>query len=314
MSDLTDVSVVVPVFNGEGYIERALCSALDQTGCRFEVIVVDDGSSDSTQSILQKFSRDVRVVRHVENRGLPAARNTGIRSAKSDVVALMDADDFWAKGKLAEQAQVFREHPEIDIVFTDFSTVDQNGEKTGWQGGIRKQLPALGLTLRELGSDVFELVGDVHYALIRHTSFMHPSGVSIRKPILDVAGYFDESMKYCEDLEMWIRLAACGKVALIDKTLVTIEARSESWGRHVTKNSEHILALYESLPGRFPDMPESVRSHVANFVEAKRLALGWQHRRAGNREIARTHYQKALRSRFSLGAFCGYWKTFVPIG
>lgn len=313
MNGPSQVSVIIPVYNGAGYVSRAIESALDQEQVNHEVIVVDDGSSDDLASVLARFGDKIRLVRHQENKGLPAARNTGVRAAQSDIIALLDADDWWSKEKLREQVAVLRENPEIDIVFTDFLTVDQCGVKTGWQGGIKDQMPTLGLQLRELGTHVYELVGDVHYALIRHTSFMHPSSMSMRKQMFESAGYFDESMRYCEDLEFWIRLASCGRVALIDSTLVTIEARADSWGRHVIKNSEHILGLYESLPDRFPRMPDSVRTHIDRFVEAKHLALGWHYRQVGQRSLARTHYITALKSRFSCNAIGGLLKTLLPL-
>ena len=122
------ISVVIPNYNGERFIERTLKSVLDQTYQRFEIIVVDDASSDSSPSIVQAFAaRDprIRLIRLAKNGGVSNARNTGIREAKGDYIALLDNDDLWTPDKLERQMKLAGE---AEIVYCSYDFVDENDQ------------------------------------------------------------------------------------------------------------------------------------------------------------------------------------------
>jgi glycosyltransferase involved in cell wall biosynthesis len=110
------VSVVIPAFDAARYVREAIRSVLAQTHAPLEVIVVDDGSSDTTASVATRFASPVRVVRRAHG-GIGAARNTGIAEARGEFIALLDADDLWEHDKLARQLEVFAGDPSLDIVF-----------------------------------------------------------------------------------------------------------------------------------------------------------------------------------------------------
>ncbi|HEY1186256.1 MAG TPA: glycosyltransferase family A protein, partial [Gemmata sp.] len=160
-------SVVIPVFNGARYIARSVASALGQQGVRHEVIVVDDGSADGSGDLVAALGPAVRLIRHESNRGLPAARNTGIRAARGERIAFLDSDDWWAADKLAAQGALFDAAPELGTVFCDFAGVDLGGRASGWQGGLVDQLPRFGLDLAPVCTGGYRLGGSVTHALIR---------------------------------------------------------------------------------------------------------------------------------------------------
>ena len=106
------VSVIIPTYNRAAKAARAVSSVLFQTFSDYEVIVVDDGSSDGTREALAPFGRRIRVLSHGENRGVSAARNSGIRASQGSLVAFLDSDDYWFPEKLSTQAAFFESHPE----------------------------------------------------------------------------------------------------------------------------------------------------------------------------------------------------------
>ena len=305
-------SVVIPVYNGARYVARSVASALRQDGVSAEVIVVDDGSADGSADIAAAVDPAVRVLRHEANRGLPAARNTGIRAARGAWVAFLDSDDWWAADKLAAQAALAAAAPELGTVFSDFAGVDLDGKPSGWQGGLVGQLPGLGLALVPVAAGGYRLDGPVAHALIRHTSFMHPSTVAVRRAVFDAAGFFDEDFRHMEDLEMWMRLATHSRVGLVGRVLTHVEQRPNSLGRQTRRAGEYMIRLYAGLPERFPDMPPDLRAHVARFVEAKHLGLGWHYRAANDLPAARRHYRAALRHKLRLRTLAALARTYLP--
>lgn len=115
--DSPRISVVIPVFNGERFLSDAIASALSQTLLPYEILVIDDGSTDGSTRIAESFGPPVRVIRQ-ENRGEAAARNRGIEAAKGDWIAFLDCDDIWKREKLALQAALLS--PGVDCVHTNF--------------------------------------------------------------------------------------------------------------------------------------------------------------------------------------------------
>lgn len=110
------ISVVIPAYNSGAYLQPAIDSVLAEQWPRLEVVVVDDGSSDGTPEAAESYGVPVVVIRH-GRRGHPAARNTGVRTARGEFLAFLDHDDLWAAGRLAKQVKCFRDDPDLDLVF-----------------------------------------------------------------------------------------------------------------------------------------------------------------------------------------------------
>ena len=116
-NEVPTISCIVPVYNGERFLSEALDSILGQTYRKLEVIVVDDGSADGTESVAKRYGEKIRYCRQ-PNAGAPAARDEGIRIAKGELVAFLDADDLWHPEKLERQQARFQARPELDLCFT----------------------------------------------------------------------------------------------------------------------------------------------------------------------------------------------------
>lgn len=205
------VSVVIPAYNAAWCVRRAVDSALAQTGIAFEVIVVNDGSSDSTAEVLAGYGPAIHIVNQV-NGGLSNARNAGIRTAVADYVAFLDADDWWLPGKLSCQVEMLDSHP--DVVFCSTTTqvrTSSGGRLPDWCCPRALATPDL--------VDMFRV-----NALVAGSG----SAVMARRADLLACGGFDESLRSLEDIDMWMRLAARGGYRCIDQPLAAIEKRGDS--------------------------------------------------------------------------------------
>src|SRR5579872_3523283 len=194
------VSVIIPAYDSERYVADAVRSVLAQTYRPYEIIVVDDGSTDGTARALEAFGGEIRYL-HQDNRGEPAARNTGMRAATGEYIAFLDSDDLWLPQKLELQMAYFAVHPACAFVYSDMSTFDENG--------------VMDASVKVRFNITFPS-GNIFRALFRETLFGSGS-VVFRRTCLEKVGYFDEDFLVGSDYEMWLRIALhyeCGVVDL----------------------------------------------------------------------------------------------------
>jgi glycosyltransferase involved in cell wall biosynthesis len=197
---MPETSVIIPTHNRRAMVREAIASVLVQRGASFELIVVDDGSTDGTWDDLQRLARDpVRVLR-TGNSGPAVARNRGVALARGRYLAFLDSDDLWMPGKLASQVALMHTNPHLAI--------SQSGEV--WMRNGRRVNPARRHQKRS---------GDIFADSLR-TCLISPSAVIMKRELLDEAGGFDETMAACEDYDLWLRILARHEAGLIDEPLV----------------------------------------------------------------------------------------------
>jgi glycosyltransferase involved in cell wall biosynthesis len=224
------VSVVIPTYNCATFLPAAIESVLAQTYKDFEILVVDDGSTDATSEAIAPYLDQVRFIRQ-ENKGLAGARNTGIRASKGEFIALLDADDTWLPYKLELQLPRFADS-EVLIVFSDFSVKYSDGR-----------------SLHVVDNYV-------------RSRFLFPSTMVLRRDSMNRNGLFDEEMLACEDVELFTRICLQGKVAWIRKPLMV---RYE--GTHnITSNSQRMLhymiVAFTKVLAKEPYMQRSARNAI----------------------------------------------------
>ncbi|HLW97931.1 MAG TPA: glycosyltransferase family A protein [Candidatus Acidoferrales bacterium] len=193
-SPAAEVSVIIPAYNVSKYIGEALDSVFKQTFQGFEVIVVNDGSPDTEQleRVLENYHDRILYLTQ-EHKGLAGARNTAIRAARGNYVALLDADDFWEPEYLAVQLDYLHKNPDMDVVSCNSRFF---GDKT-----------YAGRTFM----DVFPSDGPVTFeSLVTRKCNVFVS-VTARREAIEQSGLFDESLMSCEDYDLWLRLAADGR-------------------------------------------------------------------------------------------------------
>jgi len=251
------VSVIIPVFNGEAFIARAIESILAQTYTAFEVVVIDDGSTDGTSDIVQSYGASV-VYAHQSNLERSVARNAGLKLATGQFIAFLDADDWWFVEKLERQVAYAEKHPDLGLIYSWVNVVDDAGQQLRVLGNERPLLEAE-------GSDLFE------WFLLGH-SVPTPS-VMIRKECLDAVGGFDESITYIEDWDLWMRIANRYSVGYVAEPLACYQVRHSYlpavFARHQLQ--EKRLYVLEKALGARPGIKAEVRRHAlqkANWYSA----------------------------------------------
>ncbi|MGD8512523.1 MAG: glycosyltransferase [Deltaproteobacteria bacterium] len=192
------VSVVIPSYNRASLLKEAVDSVLGQDFDDFELIVIDDGSTDDTAGLLQSYP-NICVVRQ-DHRGVSAARNAGIRRASGRFLAFLDSDDLWLPGKLSAQIAFFKTHPKALICQTEEIWI-RSGVRVNPRRRHRKD-----------SGMIFER--SVELCLVS------PSAVMLKRNLLDEVGWFDESLPACEDYDLWLRIAWRFPVHLIRTPLV----------------------------------------------------------------------------------------------
>jgi glycosyltransferase involved in cell wall biosynthesis len=196
MTQKSLVSVVCPAYNCERFIEPALDSVFAQSHRPIEVIVVDDGSTDSTAELVKGY-HEVRYLNQT-NRGPSAARNCGIRAARGEFVAFLDLDDLWIPEKLAKQVAALESCPEAGLSFSDMRLFDSAGQDR------LTMFQKYRLTAEYFGHDS---VVDRAVAKLVTVNFIPTSSVLARKSALTQVGGFDEQFRKSEDWDLWLRIA-----------------------------------------------------------------------------------------------------------
>jgi len=199
---VVEISVIIPTFNRSETVLRAVESVISQDHPSFEVIVVDDGSNDGTRALMPSAA-NLKFVVHPSNRGVSAARNTGIRQSSGRLVAFLDSDDYWIPGKLKCQTEFFDANPS--------AVACQTGER--WIRKGRRVNPGL----RHMKSS-----GDIFLASL-HLCLVSPSAVMLKKSLLDEVGLFDENLPACEDYDLWLRISYKYPIELIEQEFVVRE-------------------------------------------------------------------------------------------
>ena len=203
-------SVVIPLYNKQNSIVSTLQSVLAQTNQNFEIVVVDDGSTDNAAQVVEEFFEKYpslqggdrgRLVKK-PNGGVCSARNRGIQEAKYDYIALLDGDDLWDEHYLEEQVRLIQDFPEAKMWGVNYAFVKNGIAKKCYQG--------LGENYRGYVENYFST---------RHNDLFCSSSVVIKKETFDIVGYFDENIAYSEDLDMWYRIILHYPIAFYDKVL-----------------------------------------------------------------------------------------------
>ena len=234
------ISVVIPTYNRQNVLPRAVASVLKQKDVFFELIVVDDGSTDDTASLLGPRTTHhvsnnrlpavrcsssvaleswpvIRVFRQEENKGPAAARNVGIKQARGAWIAFLDSDDEWKPGKLKAQSDFFAKNPDYDICQTEEIWI-RNGTRVN---PMKKH--------KKYGGWIFEQCLPL--------CIVSPSAVMMRRKLFDAVGLFDESFPACEDYDLWLRIASRFPVGLIEKPYLL------KYGGHADQRSREFPAM-----------------------------------------------------------------------
>lgn len=263
------VSIIIPSYNYGRFIGRALNSVLSQSYQDYEIIIVDDASTDDTKDVVGKYNDPrIRYIVHPVNCGPSKARNTGIEASKGRYIAFLDSDDIWMPEKIESQIGLFQNGPDnLGVVYTNMKVCDETTSKT-------------------FSTHFFAYRGKVLQSLLE-VNHVGNSGVMIKKECFAKAGLFDVSMRLCEDWDMWIRVACFDQFDCIEQPLFTLFTHSSNSSanlKQMISGRETLLQKHAALYRRYPKI-HSLQYYI----------LGIQCFREGLMARGRKHFLRALK-------------------
>lgn len=274
----TKASIIIPVNNGERYIRQTINSALAQTYSDFEVIVVDDGSSDNTRNILASYGNRIRYI-YQENKGPAAARNTGYRVANGQYLLFLDSDDLIPPEKLARHIDFLETWPQHELAYSAWHFLSDDGSTILGEKRPRKE-------------------GHLLVDMLRRSFVMvSPGAVVIKRTCLDRIGLFDESPALIgtEDTDLWLRIAAAGYTfGYIDQPLLQYRVRHDS----VSSNTARKIEVRTARLDKFftvPDLPEVIKNLKAEAYSTIYFEAAADYYRIGDMEQGCHNLQMAIK-------------------
>ncbi|MGC4097217.1 MAG: glycosyltransferase family A protein [Nitrospira sp.] len=302
------VSVIIPTWNRESFVVKAIDSVLDQSFTDFEVIVIDDGSTDDTRRDLQKYINSIRYI-YQENAGVSAARNAGIRLAQGEWVAFLDSDDEWTKDYLSAQVAQIAEFPNAVAHITNAVTLTPGGGRSSLfvETGLSEKFKANQCLVSQRPLQI----------VVEHAPWFLQSLI-IRWDVLLEAGLFDPELSIAEDLDVIARVSLRGTFTFCIKELVEIYRRDESiehLGAQSLKQgiyrSNAFGKVYANLLSS-PGLSLIEKSAVANALSCTKRALGNILVMAGRKAEARLLYKQSFFLYPSVKSLIKIAGTFLP--
>lgn len=256
------VSVIIPAYNVEKTVLRTVESVFEQTLTDFELIVINDGSTDSTLTKLNEIEDPRMSVFSFENGGLSTARNRGTEKATGEYITFIDADDLWTPDKLALQAEQLDRQPEVGVAYSWTLTMSDDG--TEFHPGK---------------SPTFE--GDVYGDLLISNFIASGSNIMARREAIAAIGGFDASLNSCEDWDCWLKLAAKWPFAVVPKPQILYRQTSGSMSSQVRVIEEaHLIVhsrAFRQAPQRLQHLEAAGRCRNYQYIAelAVRHAKSW---------------------------------------
>lgn len=288
------VSVIIPLYNADKYIERTLKSVLNQTYQNLEVIIVDDESPDNSVQVCQKFTDPrIRIV-HQKNRGLAGSRNTGIRHASGEYLAFMDADDIWLPEKLEKHIAHLESNSEVGVSFSRSAFIDENDKPLGiYQITKLKDITPLDILCRSP-------IGNGSAAVFKKAVF---EDIKFQDNLYGYVEdyYFDDTFKLSEDIECWVRIAITTnwKFAGLAQPLTLYRVHSQG----LSTNLKVMLNTREDL---FNKTAAYAPEQMARWVKPARA---YHQRYVARRAI--TIHKGGVALRLMCRSIMNYWRIII---
>ncbi|MEQ8972795.1 MAG: glycosyltransferase [Coleofasciculus sp. C1-SOL-03] len=237
------VSVIIPVFNGEKTIRETIESVLQQTVADFELMVINDGSTDNTLSVISQIKDSRLKVFSYANAGLAASRNRGISQATGTYISFIDADDLWTADKLEAQIKALEANPQAGVAYSWTDWIDESGQ-----------------FLRPGGHIIAN--GNVYDKLLLRDFIEGGSNVLVLAKAFAEVGGFDESLNAVEDWEMWLRLAARYEFVCVPSAQILYRISPNSMSTDVWKMEAASLQVIERALAQSPEPLDYLKRQV----------------------------------------------------
>lgn len=295
------VSIVIPTYNTGEYIQYTLESVFKQTYEDFEVIVVDDGSTDDTKEVLQVYMERIRYI-YQENSGRSEARNTGIKAAKGKYVAFLDSDDLWTPGKLETQIDILEKNHDIDFLFGDKQRFSNDGRII-----IHSMFKEKGYDEIFFGDSLY--VRDAYKKLLDEP-FIPTGTVIMKRDCFDEAGLFDKDI-YAEDWDFWLRVALFKNMAYANELWELERDRPGSGSKNLKAVYESNIKTIEKHEREYKDFLSNLDIDLKNKLHENYKNFGYFLMK-NEKLLSREYFKKSLSRRFNLRVMVYFLITYLP--
>jgi len=253
------ISVIMPIYNGERYIVSAIESVLAQTYKNFEIVIVNDGSTDNSREKISAYLK-LPFVQYIEqvNRGVAAARNTAIRKAAGEWIAFLDQDDLWLPRKLEAQVDFMRAEPAAPMIHANVNWIDAHGQRVelDWDNNVS-------------GNCLGQLFQRNRIAVVT---------VAVKKECLGAVGLLDESLSGVDDYELWLRIARRFPIGRLDEIVACYRFHELNTSRAGGMMADRELAAIEQFVKAFPDVTQTIGRRAVRSRKAElHFKLGGWH-------------------------------------
>ncbi len=290
------ISIIIPTYNCARYIGEALDSVLAQTRDDYEIIVIDDGSTDGTGDLIKNKYPMVRYF-FTEQTGVSSARNLGIKMSKGDLIAFLDADDMWSPDKLEKQVAILDARPDLSMVFTEHCTFNKD------KSIINKSFDKRNKLMR----------GDIVKNIFLNT-YLTTSTVMIKKKVFDKVGLFEEQLRAAEDDNMWMRISMEHQIDLIDEPLVHYRITEGSLSRTHRNCIDGVKTNIDLIKAKYPDLyrrlgPRSINNkyYVIYFSEGYYFFTNKEY------DAAKVYFKKSIGfNPYKLKTYFYFLSCFLP--
>jgi len=304
------VSIVIPSFNSKDYIVETIDSILRQSFRDFEILLIDDCSTDGTEEIIQSISDDrLRYLKLEQNHGGPSRpRNVGIRLAQGTYVAFFDSDDLMLPGKLAKSVSFLDREEDVALVFTDALTLRDGG--TLLDGTLLKKYSGMRRCLKETEqTGEYILHSRDAFQCLFFENYIPTSSVIARKDRLNQVGFFDETLLNSDDRDMWFRVTRHNDLGFVDTPLHTYRLRGGSVSKRGILTARNRIQVLEKQIAT--GLQSDLKTQALRLIARNYYGIGYSFRRQGDLRNARHYYTKSLKHDLSWSALRGFFSTLA---
>lgn len=304
------VSVIIPAYNAENYILETIESILTQSYKDFEIIVVDDKSTDNTKNIVMQIASDkIRYFCLDENHSGPSRpRNIGIKLALGKYIAFCDSDDLYTPNRLKSAVNFLESNGDLGMIFTDEQQFD---DKTGKELGnfLHGYNLFHSLSKKKINENLYIIKSEDAFNCLFYENYILTCGVTCRRSIFTKIGYFDESLTNGDDRDMWFRITRKFSIGFIDDIGFRYRVREGSIsgrGPELAVNRSKVIQkqINEGLPLR-------LQNRCRQIIAANTYGIGYYYQKEGKMSDARKYYIDSIKKKINLLAIKGLFITFL---
>ncbi len=249
------ISIIISVYNQAHFLARAIDSVLQQNHPNTEIIVVNDGSRDPVDGVMNQYIGMENIIYiKQENKGLPAARNVGFSKSQGAYINFLDSDDYFHPHKLTKQLNILTKHPGVSFVYCDIHEIDSTAKRTK----------------HNISDNPGPLSGNIFGTLFRG-GYFPPHTALLRRTILEQHGLFHENLGGHADFELWLRLSACGcKAYFLNESLAYYQRSEHSMSHDLRHMHDTLVAAYQTILEGYPALCASELGNIQSDLDELR--------------------------------------------